>query len=284
MEINIDAPLPPQPGDTPGGKFLEALPEAYRQKDWAQKLSQHENPQEEFYKQFDNQVSLIGRKTEGIKLPGEGATEDDWKNFHKSIGVPDTVDGYAYKLPELPAHLKEHFAEDAGLVKVMKEAALSAGVRPDSFGKMTEAFDKYVIAQAEAQIKGMSETLNKVESEFKAKFGERSKQVLDSFQASVMELNGTADADIMDALDPRVKAVIAAHHENFAKKYIREDKLDLNTPSSGGTVMTANEYSEEYGKLFARVRGAQPGSADWLDASAKLKALKDKGASTTFAK
>lgn len=288
MGIDIDKPLTPPAGspETPGGKFLESIPEVYRQKDWAQKLAQHDNPHEEFYKQFDNQVSLIGRKTEGVKVPGETATAEEWSTFHKSIGVPDTVDGYSYQLTaEVPEHLKPHVAEDHELIKVMKEAALAAGVRPDGFKKLTDAFDNYYINKLDASLKEMETNLNRLQETFTNKFGEKSGQILKNWEESVAGLKGTEQGAIIDALDPRLKAVLAEQYHNFATKYISEDKLNLNVPSTAASgVMNATEYGEKYAELFAQVRSSKPGSPEHLSATKKLKELRERGAETIFKK
>lgn len=51
------------------------------------------------YDSWEEAQALI-RESGKIKLPGKDATEEDIKAFNKSLGVPDSADGYKIKLPD----------------------------------------------------------------------------------------------------------------------------------------------------------------------------------------
>lgn len=78
---------------------LDFLPEAYRQ-DPA--LARYKNA-EEFVKGFKNLEQLVGKKEviNGIIPPGENATEEEYKNFYKQLGHPESADKYS--LPDVQA-------------------------------------------------------------------------------------------------------------------------------------------------------------------------------------
>lgn len=263
--------------------FLESLPQEYASQEWAQNFSKTSDPWAELAKSYANQQALIGKKAEGLRVPGEGATPEDWNNFHKSIGVPESADGYEYKAPEVPEALKPYFATDENFLTAMKAAAIKAGVRPEGFKHLTEAFDQYYLSELQNSVQSAQQVMQKLETDFKSKFGEKSGQVLDSWKNSFSSMLGEKQATILDSLDPSIKVVLAEHYHNFASKYINEDSLNLGVPNVGNQTMTQNEYGERYAELFARVRQTKPGSAEHQQAQNALKNLREQG-SKTFAK
>lgn len=283
-EIEIDKPTPaaapagaPAQGQAaPTNSFLETVPEEYRSKEWLNNFAKTENPLAELLKSYDNQLGLIGRKSEGIKVPGEGATPEDWANFHKAIGVPESPDKYEYAPPTVKDELKDYFKQDENLLKHMKEAALKAGVRPEGFKLLAEALDNYYVGELDRALGATNQMLAKMENDFKTKFGERSNQVLSGWQKSFESLPEESKT-VVESLDPRVKVVLAEAWDNFAKKYVRQDSLDLNVPTIG-SAMTPAEYGEEYKMLFAQTRKHRPGTPEHLEAEKKLDQLRQKGA------
>lgn len=288
MGIDIDAPTQltqsttitgtgtSTEGTQPTKSFLESVPEAYRQKEWVANLSKTEDPWSEIFKAHENALSMIGRKAEGLRVPGDNATEDDWKAFYRNIGVPETADKYEYKPPEAPEHLKPYVQQDEALMAAMKEAALKAGLRPEGFKHLTEAFDKYYLAELDKTVQGVNTTMAKLENDFKTKFGDRSNQVLEGWQKSISGLLGEQQAAVMQALDPSVKVVLAEHFEAFAKKYIREDNLNLDVPAYGHQ-MSPTEYGDAYASLYAKVRSSRPGTPEHIQAKQQMDALRAKG-------
>lgn len=284
-EIEIDKPtiMPgqnttPAPATTGVKPFLESIPQEYAQKEWAQNFAKTENPLAELLKSYDNQIALVGKKNEGLRLPGEGATPEDWQNFHKAIGVPESADKYEYKAPEVPEELKDYFQTDENFLSKIREAAIKAGVRPEGFKHLAEAYDQYYLSELQQAVNNTKAHMQKLEQDFKGKFGERSNQVLDSWKNSFSSMLGKEQAAVLDGLDPTVKVVLAEHFDNFAKKYVREDSLNLGVPSAGNSVMTKAEYGERYEQLFAQVRGTTPGSAEHARANSALAALRSEAA------
>lgn len=289
IDVDIDSPTPgiPAPGTATGtvGKttttasgtsFVEQVPEEYRSKEWLTNFAKTENPLAELIKSYDNQLGLIGRKSEGLKVPGENATPEDWANFNKAIGVPESADKYEYQPPQVKDELKEYFKPDEGLLSHMKEAALKAGVRPEGFKVLAEALDNYYVSELDKALGSTNQMLAQLESNFKAKFGDRSNEVLGGWQKSFESLPPESKT-VIESLDPRVKVVLAEAYENFAKKYIREDKLNLDVPTLG-SAMSQADYGAEHAKLFAELRQHKPGTPGHLEANRKMEALRAKGA------
>lgn len=80
-----------------------------------------------------------------IKLPGEGATDDERAAFHKAIGVPETVEGYEIEGPQdadgNPVEL------DKGLLDRLKATALKAGASADTFKALVQDVVAYQMEQ-----------------------------------------------------------------------------------------------------------------------------------------
>lgn len=127
--------------------FLDIVPAEYRDKPWIQDVARSEDPYQAFFKQHESAQSLIGKKTAGIEIPGEGASEEVTKAFYKALGVPDSAEGYQYAPPDVskePEDFQKVVAElskDDSLVKAMQAQAHKIGLTPKQFTELASAFD-----------------------------------------------------------------------------------------------------------------------------------------------
>ena len=272
-DIDIDKPTPVTQAPPTDNPFLKSAPEGYADKQWVQDLAKSENPMAELFKKVENQNQLIGKKSEGLKVPGEGATPEDWQAFHKAIGVPENVDGYAYEAPQVPDNLKEFFQVDNDLMAAMKAAALKGGVTPQAFKEMAAAFDGYYLGQLQTAQANAQAAQEKIQAEFASKYGERSSEVLANWgKLSAMAPEWTKP--VFDALPDIAKTAIAAWADTVSGKYIKEDKLDFGNPTTQAGIMSEAEYADKYGELFAKIRSNAPGSPEHEKANAEMKALR----------
>lgn len=279
VSVDIDKPTVFQESEANVAKhkdFFERIPSELQAKEWVDTLKKSEDPLAEMFKRYDGLFSKLGAKPEGLLVPGEKATPDDWANFHKAIGVPENADGYEYKGAEIPDNLKQFISDDPELVKVMKDALHKAGVRKDAANVIFDTFNKYSIAKAESQIAEANKTLAELENGFKQKFGDRSNAVLDNFKKSTTGLLSAEEAAIFDNLHPAVKVALAAHHEAFSKKYIREDSLNFDVPQGQGQ-MNEKEYGQKYMELLAAQRKAQVGSSEYIRLTHEIESLQKTG-------
>lgn len=167
------APLPVlnQPS-TSTPSFLDSVPAEYRDKPWVQDLAKSEDPMTALWKTSDSAQALIGKKV-GLEVPGADATPEAVKAFHKALGVPDSPDGYDYKMPALAAEEPEalkvwaaELAKDDSFIKPIKQAALDAGVTPAQFQKLAAEYDKLNLAQMKTQLEaGASALSTKIETQ-----------------------------------------------------------------------------------------------------------------------
>lgn len=77
-----------------------------------------------------------------IKVPGEGASDEEIATWRKGIGVPDTPEGYEVKLPENAEGLEL----DAGFLDVLRAQAHKAGAPKGAFEAIAGAYVEKVVA------------------------------------------------------------------------------------------------------------------------------------------
>lgn len=101
----------------------------------------------------DRKISAQGEElkkaTEGmVRIPGEGATEEDIAAYRKATGVPETNEGYELNVPE-----GEGFPE---IAKIVCEAANKANIPKSKLAAVWEPVVTALIAQNQAlEKKGM---------------------------------------------------------------------------------------------------------------------------------
>lgn len=104
------------------GSFSEGWTAKFEEAD---SLGKYKNLNE-LVKGFVNANKLIGKKSEGVSKPGDGASEEEIKAWRAHLGVPDSPDGYSipdeYKDDYDEASFKE-FAEFAHKHNIPAETA-----------------------------------------------------------------------------------------------------------------------------------------------------------------
>lgn len=175
-----------QTKENSGISFVDSVPEGYKQKEWVQNIMKSENPTENFFKAHENALSMIG-KSGALTAPGEGATEEQIKSWHKAIGVPDDVKGYDYTAPawsdadkELGQMLEK--SRPKGFIEDIKEEARKAGIPPKAFAQLASAYDQKWLAAnrelAEQTYKANLELNQDFDQVTTRLFGERKDAVL----------------------------------------------------------------------------------------------------------
>lgn len=172
-------PATPAPGAPVVPSFIDNVPQEFRDAAWIQDYAKNEKPYEALVKDYANARTLIGKKSTGVELPGDNAMPEAIAAFHKAIGVPENVDGYDYKGPDISKEpeaiqnvLKE-MGKDDSFIKTMKAEALKAGITPKQFNALASVFDTRQLEQVratmangqsanEARIQTQTETFTKL--------------------------------------------------------------------------------------------------------------------------
>lgn len=134
-----------QPSAAPAFDFAGQAGE-YGERQWFKDLSTKENFFPELLKQHDHLQSMIGKRS-GVEIPTDDSPEDVKQAFRKAMGVPENIDGYEYKMPDVskePPEIQKYvetLGKDTTLVDAMKSRALELGITPKQFQALAETFD-----------------------------------------------------------------------------------------------------------------------------------------------
>lgn len=224
--------------------FMSFVPEAYREEPVIKDISRSEKPFENLFEQFKHAHSQIGKTTTGLQVPGEGATPEQVKAFHKALGVPDTIDGYevpAFDISKEPEELQALLKNDEqseAYVKAMKELALAEGVPPTAFKKFAEASDKMRVEQAKAMFETarqmQEQKAQQQQEDFKKLYADQSDYVQKIAKETIAKV---LPKEVLDTKDPDI-ALFAA------MKFIHEKVYKNDPPAIGGMGTSGNASGE----------------------------------------
>lgn len=282
IEMDLDAPTDIQKAaPTEAAKsFMERVPLDYKDKPWVSELTKADDPTVELFKKVENLQELAGRKGDGLKIPAADASDAEKLAFNKALGVYDKAEDYVYTPPKAPEGQEQYYQVDTELVKSLQERALKGGMPPQAWKEIIEGYNENYAKTVQSQIAAFDTQLKDVENEFATQYGEKSPQVLATLN-SVMSKASEKNAALLNALQPATKAALADAFHKFAAQYVREDKLDTSTLTTGQKAMSEDEYGDEFEKQYAELRGAEKKhgtqSAEYLRAKSSLTALQLRG-------
>jgi hypothetical protein len=189
---------------------------------------------------YVNAQKLIG--ADKIPVPGKGATEEDWQNVFKKLGLPEDASKYDVKF-------KEGISIDDKFAKEFKDLAYKQGILPqqaqklaDWFSGINENAEKTILAERETTIKQNLETLRKEWGngyDLNLARGRRVvKELGDDKLVQFLEASGAGD-------DPAIIKLFAKVGETLWK----EDKI-INGGASVGKGITPAEAKTEANKIM----------------------------------
>jgi hypothetical protein len=92
------------------------------------------------FKTLVSQQRLLGKKADAVILPNEKSSPEEWKEFNKRIGIPETSDPYhAIK----PANLSDNSEWTNETSKAFGDIAHKAGVTPQQWQKIIDQMNAY---------------------------------------------------------------------------------------------------------------------------------------------
>jgi hypothetical protein len=153
----------PPPGGGGTGSWLDTLPQDIRS---SPSLIKYKSI-EELAKGHINAESLIGKKR--IAAPDQSWKDTDWEEFYKSVGRPETPDGY--KLPELK--LPEGLKADGAKVKKAREAFHKAGLTGRQFEAAMGLYAEELSTAHEAERVARETAISEGTNALKQKWGDK---------------------------------------------------------------------------------------------------------------
>ncbi len=221
-------------GGTPAS-FLEGLPEEMRANPSITKFKDVPG----MAKSYIELEKLINAK--GVIIPGDSASEQEVADFHKTLGRPDTSEGYQFEAIE---GLDGRIAPSEESTKAFKDMAHKLGLNP----KVATELRKWYFAEQANALKGFDEaTTNEAKEtetllrkDWGSKYTENkalAQKVLkaygDESLASLIKEEGSNPAFI------KLLASVGAH--------LSEDKL--GPKGSGGGTLTAAEATAKIAEI-----------------------------------
>ncbi len=144
MDVNNNAGVNNEGGGQAGSRptWMASLPDSHKGNE---RFAQFTEPSHAWDK-FDNYLSS---EAEGklITIPGEGATEADWKAFYQKVGVPDKIEGYEFDADNI----------EATTDKMFRELMLNSNIPKSSAKSVRKVFADMIKQGTEAQAKAKAD-------------------------------------------------------------------------------------------------------------------------------
>lgn len=152
----IDTPTPIQPIGEPTPAPTQPIPPAVDWKETHIPEKYRSDPYIGLFKDAESFMegvrglkNLAGKK--GLEKPVDGATEQQWDDYWKAVGRPDSPDDYKYESLKDSANQPLFEFEDSTL-KPIKEEMFKHGLTNDQVQANLDIYANLQIAEAEAQV------------------------------------------------------------------------------------------------------------------------------------
>lgn len=208
-------------------KWTERLPEGL--KIYEKTLSKFQNPVD-LLNSYANLEKSFSSRTNGVKIPGDDAKDEDWAKYREAVGAPKEATEYGLARPE-------NVPEDqwnGDLATKASEIALKYGIPKKALGELVETYNgsvKDVMTRAEAQMqKQVDNTVETLTKEWGADSKTQWQKAARAAEAVGLPLDDDAimRPDIIKAL-LKVDDLLGddkglVHGDNTSESY--EDKLN----------------------------------------------------------
>lgn len=261
-----------------------SIPDEYKDKPYIQNLLKNENPNAEFFKQFDNLQSMLG-KPKGV--PSEDAPDSDWDAYYNSVR-PESKDLYDIPLltaaegaPDTDKKIIEHLnsQRDDAFIDQVRDILYSEGLTKRQAQNIAKKYDEMLFNSIKADVQKNLETQAALNQEF------------DSFASQV--LGGaditTATTKARETLAPLVSekgrpflekisdnaaAVVLLDIGNQVRqKYLKEDsRIPGENIAQGGDEKSLRQKARE---LMATPEYADPMNTKYEAVHAQVDSLYD---------
>lgn len=154
----VPTQVTPAPPAAAPPSFDTFVPADMRDKPWAKDLLATQNPWETIVKNYANAQEYLGKKEVFTPPDPTTATPEQIKDFHKALGVPETVDKYTYTPPdvkELPELVQQAWQKnlDPAFTKAVQEKAYELGITQKQFDGLASIVDAAALSNIQAIVK-----------------------------------------------------------------------------------------------------------------------------------
>jgi hypothetical protein len=179
--------------------WMDSLPDAHKQNEAFFQFTEASHA-------YDKLDSLLKAEKSMITIPGEGATEADWKAFYQKVGVPDKIEGYEFDADNI----------EATTDKMFRELMLNSNIPKSSAKSVRKAFADMITQGTEAQAKAKAdqEALEKAAEE------KAVNDLKDVWKGDLFKVNTEMASRAWKAV-----ATWAGFSEDEAKAFVNETKI-----------------------------------------------------------
>ena len=213
------------PTSNPQVGLADIVPQEYQGKAYLEKIKDIPS----LFKSFDHAQEMIGKQPVGV--PGENASQDEWNNFYKALGRPDSANGYDIKLPE---KMPDGIEASDELMSSFKEFAHELGLTPKQAQALVEFDIKRQGETAGNLNTSREEQLKKMDEEFESLtskiFGERADEAIENSRKLLSRYAPKDLTEHIKSLDNNSLLMLTSVLDGVTKDYIKED-----TPINGQT-------------------------------------------------
>lgn len=100
------------------------------------------------FKTLVSQQRLLGKKADAVLVPNEKSTPEEWKEFNKRIGIPDSPEGYK---DIKPAHTLPDSEWNDQVATKLGEIAHKNGIPPKAWKAVLDTMSEYAVRQTESE-------------------------------------------------------------------------------------------------------------------------------------
>lgn len=198
--------------------FQDLLPEEYKN---VESLKQYKDLNG-FIKSHLEQEKMVGRAV--AHIPKEDSTQEQWDKYFAKIGRPESVD--KYNIPEIEK--PEDYVSNDELIGIFKELSHKSGLTQKQFESILNGVESYSINAYNS----LKEEQNKKDAEFESlldkTFGNEKESTINNVKNLIRENLSPELGEGLANLNDRDFVSVAILLNNFQKKYINSDTLQVN--------------------------------------------------------
>jgi hypothetical protein len=121
------------------------------------------------FKTLVSQQRLLGKKADAVLVPNEKSSPEEWAEFNKRMGVPESPDKYAAR----PASVPKDMEWDEGAAKQINATAHKLGVTPKQMEALVGEYAKWEMQKGEASAQAEQKQLEDARKSLAEEWGDK---------------------------------------------------------------------------------------------------------------
>lgn len=177
-----------------------------------------------------------------IPVPTKHASEEDWAQVYKKLGLPESPEKYDIE------NLAEGLDKESEIYKAFKETAYKAGILPRQAEKILNWFADSSNAQREKFMESQKATVNQTMESLKKEWGNAYEGKLKGLQGFVKEHGGEEFIKFLGESGLGNKIEMIKFVDSLKTKFLSEDSINNEGQRSGS--MTPGDAKDQYNAII----------------------------------